>query len=75
MKTSSLAQSSDWPFIIKSDASKEYAERRVRDLLTRFSYLQASIDEDKIDPRHLETLERMDTIFPDLDFRSFISQE
>ncbi|MDJ0806933.1 MAG: DUF1957 domain-containing protein [Gammaproteobacteria bacterium] len=70
-----LAQASDWPFIIKSGSSKAYAEQRVRDLLARFNYLAESIREDRIDPRHLETLEQMDAIFPNLDYTFFIQQE
>jgi 1,4-alpha-glucan branching enzyme len=70
-----LAQASDWPFILKSGSSKAYAEQRVRDLLARFNYLQQSIVRDAIDPQHLQTLEQMDNIFPQLDFTSFIPQE
>lgn len=70
-----LAQASDWPFILKSGSSKTYAEQRVRDLLARFNYLAQSINDDEIDLQHLQTLEQMDAVFPNLDFRCFINQE
>jgi hypothetical protein len=31
-----LAQSSDWPFLMKNEPSREYAERRTREHLERF---------------------------------------
>ncbi|MEN8179606.1 MAG: 1,4-alpha-glucan branching protein domain-containing protein [Pseudomonadota bacterium] len=68
-----LAQASDWPFILKTGTSKSYAEQRVRDLLARFNYLEQSIIDDTIDLQHLQTLEQMDAIFPNLDFTSFIT--
>lgn len=70
-----LAQASDWPFILKSGTSTEYAQQRVRDLLARFNYLDKGISGAGIDPQHLQALEQMDAIFPDLDFRSYINQE
>ncbi len=70
-----LAQASDWPFILKSGTSKDYAEQRVRDLLARFSYLEQSIKTNNFDQQHLQTLEQMDAIFPNLDFSSFIAEE
>lgn len=70
-----LAQASDWPFILKSGISARYAEQRVRDLLSRFNYLENAISENQIEAKHLQALEQMDAIFPHLDFRSFINQE
>ena len=67
-----LAQASDWPFIIQSGSSKTYAEQRVRDLLARFNYLAQSINDNEIDAQHMQTLEQMDAVFPNLDFSSFI---
>lgn len=70
-----LAQSSDWAFILKSGTSAEYAEKRVRDLLSRFSYLANALDTDNINPEYLHALEQMDAIFPQLDIRPYSSQE
>ncbi len=70
-----LAQASDWPFILKSGTSTVYAEQRVRELLARFNYLDKGISGAGIDPQHLQALEQLDAVFPDLDFHSFINQE
>lgn len=70
-----LAQASDWPFILKTGASASYAEKRVRELISRFNYLANALTKDEINPEHLRALEHMDAIFPHLDFRSFINQE
>jgi 1,4-alpha-glucan branching enzyme len=66
-----LAQSSDWPFIIKSGTTIEYAKKRVVDQLARFNYLHDSIRDNTIDERSLVALEVMDNIFPEIDFRNY----
>lgn len=70
-----LAQASDWPFILKSGTTTAYAEQRLRDLLSRFHFLQQSIKHRQIDLQRLQALEQMDCIFPQLDFHHFIDQE
>ncbi|MBK8210639.1 MAG: DUF1957 domain-containing protein [Rhodospirillales bacterium] len=64
-----LAQASDWPFIMKTGSSVEYAQGRVRDHLARFHTLADAIEGGTVDERQLAALEAMDNIFPDLDFR------
>jgi 1,4-alpha-glucan branching enzyme len=66
-----LAQSSDWPFMINNGTSAEYAVRRVKDHVSRFRYLAASIDKHAINEAYLTALEQMDNIFPKADFRLF----
>ncbi|MGR9071750.1 MAG: glycoside hydrolase family 57 protein [Gammaproteobacteria bacterium] len=66
-----LAQASDWPFIMKSGTTIEYAKKRITDHLSRFNYLQDSLRKNRIDERYLIALEVMDNIFPDIDFRDF----
>lgn len=66
-----LAQASDWPFILKSGTTTEYARKRVTDHLARFNYLHESIRNNRIDERYLLALETMDNIFPEIDFRDF----
>lgn len=66
-----LAQASDWPFILKSGTSVEYAKKRLTDHLARFNYLHDSFRKNRIDERYLAALEIMDDIFPGLDFRDF----
>lgn len=66
-----LAQSSDWPFIMKSGTTKQYAIKRITDHLARFNYLHEAIRKNSINERYLLALETMDNIFPDIDFRDF----
>ncbi|NOT10360.1 MAG: DUF1957 domain-containing protein [Methylococcaceae bacterium] len=66
-----LAQASDWPFIMKSGTTIEYARKRITDHLARFNYLYDSVLKGKIDERYLSALEIMDNIFPDLNFRDY----
>ncbi len=68
-----LAQASDWPFIMKSGTTTEYARKRITDHLARFNYLHSSIRTNKIDQRYLLALELMDNIFPNIDYRDFQS--
>ena len=66
-----LAQASDWPFIMKSGTTTEYANKRITDHLARFNYLHDSIRKNRINERYLTALETMDNIFPDIDFRDY----
>ncbi len=66
-----LAQSSDWPFIMKTGTTVDYAYGRIRDHLSRFHALCDAVDADDIDVRQLAALEAMDNIFPEIDFRVY----
>lgn len=66
-----LAQASDWPFIMKSGTTIDYAKKRMTDHLARFNYLHDSIRKNMIDEKYLSALEVMDNIFPDIDFRDY----
>ncbi len=66
-----LAQSSDWPFILKSGTTVDYAKKRITDHLARFNYLHDCIRKNRIDERYLTALEVMDDIFPEIDFRNY----
>ena len=70
-----LAQASDWPFIMKSGTTIEYATKRMTDQLARFNYLHDTIVNNQIDEHYLSGLEQMDAIFPNLDFRDYCSQK
>lgn len=70
-----LAQSSDWPFIMKSGTTVEYANKRITDHLARFNYLYDSLRKGCIDERYLRALEIMDNIFPDIDFRQYRARQ
>lgn len=66
-----LAQSSDWPFIMKTGTAVDYAYGRIRDHLARFHALCDAIEADAVPARLLLALEAMDSLFPHLDFRVF----
>ncbi|TAK62255.1 1,4-alpha-glucan branching protein domain-containing protein [Methylobacter sp.] len=66
-----LAQASDWPFIMKSGTTVDYANKRITDHLARFNYLHDSFRKNRINERYLSALEIMDNIFPDIDFRDY----
>ena len=64
-----LAQSSDWPFIMRTGTSPEYATRRVKDHLLRFIALHDQLTSTSIDETWLKNLENLDNIFPEIDYR------
>jgi len=69
-----LAQSSDWPFILRTGTSPEYATRRVKDHLGRFLELHRQLLEKKVDEPWLTQIEQMDNIFPNVDYRYWARQ-
>jgi len=64
-----LAQSSDWPFILRTGTSPDYARRRVKDHLLRFIALHEQLTATQIDAEWLGRVEAMDNIFPEVDYR------
>ncbi len=66
-----LAQSSDWPFIMKCGTAVDYANKRVRDQLARFQFLCEAVAANDVEERTLLALEHMDNLFPFLDFRVY----
>ena len=66
-----LAQSSDWPFIIKTGSVVQYAEKRVREHLANFYRLCETLERGKPDEKLLNALEQRDNLFPGLDYRVY----
>lgn len=64
-----LAQASDWPFIMRTGTSPEYAKRRVKDHLLRFIALHEQLTSTKVDEHWLEGVENTDNIFPQVNYR------
>ena len=64
-----LAQSSDWPFILRTGTSPDYARKRVKDHLLRFIALHEQLTTTCIDEPWLARIESLDNIFPDIDYR------
>jgi 1,4-alpha-glucan branching enzyme len=69
-----LAQSSDWPFILRTGTSPNYARRRVKDHLLRFISLHEQLTATRVDEKRLSEVEAADNIFPDLDYRYWRSE-
>jgi 1,4-alpha-glucan branching enzyme len=64
-----LAQSSDWPFILRTGTSPGYARQRVQDHLLRFTRLYEQLTTAQCDAEWLQQVEWGDNIFPDVDYR------
>lgn len=63
-----LAQSSDWPFILRTGTSPEYAKKRVKGHLLRFLALHHQLTDGQIDEPKLKKLESTDNVFPTVDY-------
>jgi len=59
-----LAESSDWPFIMKTGTMVPYAKRRINEHVGRFTKLYEDILADNIDNDWLKEVENRDNIFP-----------
>jgi len=64
-----LAQASDWPFILRTGTSPEYAKKRVKDHLLRFIALHSQLTTTKVDEKWLKQIEATDNLFPEVDYR------
>ncbi len=63
-----LAQSSDWAFIMKTGSHVEYAVRRTKEHILRFTKLYEDIKANSIDEGWLSDIESKDNIFTDIDY-------
>lgn len=66
-----LAQSSDWAFIINQRTTVDYAEKRFREHIVRFTRLFEMIRDGVIDEGWLQAVEEQDNLFPAIDFRVY----
>lgn len=66
-----LAQSSDWAFLMKTGTAKNYAEKRTKDHLLRFTRLYDQVRAEFLDQAFLENCEWRDNLFPHLDWRVY----
>lgn len=67
-----LAQSSDWPFILRTGSSPDYARKRVTEHLLRFISLHDQLTATQVDETYLAEIEAIDNIFPNVDYRYWI---
>jgi 1,4-alpha-glucan branching enzyme len=67
-----LAQASDWAFIMKTNTTVEYANKRTRDHIARFDYLYRMLSTGGfLEEPILKEFESRDNIFPALDYRVY----
>lgn len=69
-----LAQCSDWPALITTGQSPEYAAQRLIGHLTRFDRLLASLDGGRPDSTLAAEYGEEDHLFPDVDWRCYTTQ-
>jgi len=63
-----LAQASDWPFILRTGTSPEYARKRVNEHLHRFGKLYTQMMSSEINEPWLAEVESRDNLFPNLNY-------
>jgi 1,4-alpha-glucan branching enzyme len=66
-----LAQSSDWAFIMKTNTTVEYAKKRTRDHIARFTYLHRVLTQGGLEEPILREFEERDNIFSEIDYRVY----
>lgn len=66
-----LAESSDWPFIMKSGTMVPYANRRIRLHIARFTHLYEALENNDFDKDWLSEVEWRDNIFSDMDIARY----
>ncbi|MFC1755138.1 glycoside hydrolase family 57 protein [Thermoproteota archaeon] len=64
-----LAQSSDWAFIMATGTHVEYAVRRTKEHVLRFTKLYEDIKSNSIDEGWLKDIESKDNLFSDIDYK------
>ena len=71
-----LAQSSDWPFILRTGTNPEYAQRRAKEHLLRFISLHEQLRSLnlRMDDEWISKIESTDNLFPEIDYRNFQSR-
>ena len=66
-----LAQALDWPFIMKSGIAVPFASRQVKEHVNNFLKIYNDLSGNSVDTEWLTTLEKQDSLFPDIDYHIF----
>ena len=61
-----LAQASDWPFILRTGTSPDYASKRIKDHLLRFTKLHEQLTQRNVAENWLAQIESRDNLFADI---------
>src|SRR5215831_6067271 len=67
-----LAQSSDWPFLMKTGTAREYATKRIIDHFARFDRLHDQLVTNRVDEDFLRDCEWRDNLFPNVNWRYYV---
>ena len=70
-----LLQSSDWLFIITNGTMVDYAKKRIKDHVGRFTRLYNALMNNQLDKEFiafLEDIEEKDCIFPEVDYKIYL---
>jgi 1,4-alpha-glucan branching enzyme len=67
-----LAQSSDWAFLMKTGTAREYAEKRTKDHVLRFTRLYDQLVSGTVDEAILQNCEWRDNLFPGLNWQYYV---
>ena len=66
-----LAQSSDWPFIMSTGTTTEYATRRFNEHIIRFNRIYQGLTSEGVSEAFLSDIEAKDNLFPRLDYHVY----
>jgi 1,4-alpha-glucan branching enzyme len=66
-----LAQSSDWAFIMKTGTTVNYAVKRTKDHILRFTRLYEQLNSGQLDENWLADVEWRDNIFSDINYHYY----
>ena len=67
-----LAQASDWAFLMKTGTARNYATKRTKDHVLRFTRLYDQLRASKVDEAFLANCEWRDNIFPNIEWRYYV---
>ncbi len=67
-----LAQSSDWAFLMKTGTAREYATKRTKDHILRFTRLYEALQAGRSDTAFLRACQERDNLFPNLEWRHYL---
>jgi len=70
-----LAQSSDWAFLMKTGTARNYASKRTKDHILRFTRLYDQLRGRNIDEKFLANCEWRDNLFPKLEWRYYVRKQ
>jgi 1,4-alpha-glucan branching enzyme len=66
-----LAQASDWPFMMKTGNAYDFATNKFKEHMNNFYALHNEILLKNINGKNLASLEKRNSLFPDLDYRVY----